>query len=168
MRRAMLLPSPLAKGRGAGDEGWVGDIIAIVTDLLGEKSCVWGQSVLAKSSETIRESWQRQTQSPLAAPIDCDAAILARQPEGVYIRFALLPDGGLFVLPGSHAAPLDHESREMLLRDPTADLPGSICVRLAAGDALFCNASILCRTVLPADTDRLTIELQAHKRLNEE
>jgi nicotinamide N-methyltransferase len=73
------------------------------------------------------------------------------------INAPLFPDRYLQIVPGSHLRPTTAAEREVLARDPTADMPGQLIVELEPGDVVFYYDNLLHRGCNPEGRRRWTM-----------
>ncbi len=128
-------------------------------DLLGPNAVSPRVSLLISPKQrSFRQAWRREQGPDLDdAPEKQRAYLAVRRTSLLVVHIALLEDHGLWVVPGTHDAPLLPEQRAALLNDACGDVPGQVCVRLAPGDAVFFSANLLHRQEGAPDRPRCTL-----------
>jgi hypothetical protein len=89
--------------------------------------------------------WGRGAPVDLSLPPPEQAAILHALPTELLVRVALGVDHTMFVLPGSHWAPVSPDQAAEMSSDPHCKLIGAVRIRLDPGDALFLGSGVLRR-----------------------
>ncbi len=81
--------------------------------------------------------WHRDIDAMEQTPLDgLQMDLVANAPGYVQWNIALYDDDVLWVVPGSHRRPDNEEQKRQLLADPCVPLPGSVQVKLRAGDGV--------------------------------
>jgi hypothetical protein len=121
-------------------------VLGIIQDALGPDTRFYQAAILAHSGEkALPGAWTRDM-LPEGNPLQAQDAVLLRHQDCLTVRIALDSDESLHVAPGSHVSPLPPEQEAAFTADPHSDLEGTVCMRLAPGDALFYNPNLVHRT----------------------
>ena len=140
VRRGLLSAERLEAFRRAPTASPPEEIVALAADLLGAR----GHPIAAEwATAPAARVWRREAGPPVDSPAEAQVAELARCPLVVEVRLALDEDGGLLVVPGSHAP----DTPEAVLRATAgavdAVVPEAVHIRIAAGDCLLMSGALL-------------------------
>jgi len=113
------------------------EVVALAGDVLGQPI-----RELHPEQDAVDLIWRRATGPPADAAHDQQEAALARCTHVVEVRLALSPVD-VYVLPGTHVAPLSRETLHALARTAVDQVAEAVRVRLAAGDCLVMSAALL-------------------------
>jgi hypothetical protein len=137
----------------------VAELIPIIRDAIGIEPGHVEVSLLTPGDSI----WRRPVFPEIEAMADASSAELARHQKNLFANVALRQDEFARVLPGTHSEPLDEDVAELIRRDPSATVPGEVCIRLNPGDVWFFNGCLGMRSVPVPGVSRLTIQFKAKR-----
>ena len=130
-------------------------ILDVIEALIGERLRYHLCTLLVSSErKPYHINWHRDSAPDGEVPLE---RLLSRLRSHVQLNGALYDDETLYIVPGSHRRELTGAERAVIQQTPKANMPNQLAVKLAPGDIVFYNSSLLHKGYNPNDSKRQTL-----------
>ena len=130
-------------------------ILDVIEALIGERLRYHLCTLLVSSErKPYHINWHRDSAPDGEVPLE---TLLSRLRSHVQLNGALYDDETLYIVPGSHRRELTDAERVVIQQTPKANMPNQLAVKLAQGDIVFYNSSLLHKGYNPNDAKRQTL-----------
>ncbi len=145
-------------------------VMRYVEPLLGSDLCLGGVVIFTTPDEVDWSGgWHRDFgANERDGSYDVELEILNRPMVSLKWHLALVDDGCLQLVPGSHRRYRTDEERECLLKNRHADISTQKVINLKAGQTIFWSGNAVHRGIYNTEPERLTLAGSWHKHVEGE